>query len=259
MGNSYTREDSVDSGGRSGSSRRSSFLRRYNKSFKSRDSESLRGYSEDEATDSDRERPLEGDLGRRLTKQRTIEAALGGADEERKEAEQKRVEEDEESEEPPEELTEEQKETVKRTWKIIEESVAKVGVVLFMGLFETHPDVQEVFIPFRGLPMEEVQQSKELRAHALRVMGFMEKAVRRLDQPDKLVPLIQECGRNHCRYGAQVQHVELVGPEFIRAIRPALEGEWTPEVEMAWALLLQNIAYVMKEAMKEAIREGVKS
>ncbi|XP_042206135.1 leghemoglobin 49-like, partial [Homarus americanus] len=122
---------------------------------------------------------------------------------------------------------------------------------LLARLFETHPDVQEVFTPFRGLPMEEVQQSKELRSHALRVMGFVEKAVRRLDQPEKLVPLIQECGRNHCHYGAQVQHIELVGPQFLQAIKPALEDQWTEEVEVAWGLLMMNIAYVMKTAMKK--------
>ncbi|XP_064107702.1 cytoglobin-2-like [Macrobrachium nipponense] len=164
--------------------------------------------------------------------------------------------EEAERQKPPKMLTEAQKETIKRTWKIIETNVARVGVVTFIGLFETHPDVQEVFIPFRGLPMEEVQQSKELRSHALRVMGFVEKAVRRLEEPEKLVPLIQECGKNHCHYGAQIQHVELVGPEFLKAIQPALESEWTDEVEEAWDLLMKNIAYGMRLAMIEEIKKG---
>lgn len=85
MGNSYAREDSIDSNGRT--SRSSSLLRKYSKSFKWRDTEE------------------------------------GG----------ERAEQEGEAEEPPPQLTEEQREVVKRTWRVIEASVAKVGVVLFMG------------------------------------------------------------------------------------------------------------------------------
>ncbi|XP_069187274.1 cytoglobin-2 [Procambarus clarkii] len=236
MGNTYVREDSLESNGRA--SRSSSILRKYSKSLKCKDSE---GVSKAPSTDDPSE------AGEQKTKDSVERQDREGRGDMGEKNEQ-------EGEEPPSQLTEEQKETVKRTWKIIEASVAKVGVVLFMGLFETHPDVQEVFTPFRGLPMEQVQQSKELRAHALRVMGFVEKAVRRLDQPEKLVPLVQECGRNHCHYGAQVQHISLVGPQFLQAIRPALEDEWTEEVELAWDLLMKNIAYVMKRSMREEMK-----
>ena len=88
MGNTYGREDSFDSNGRT--SRSSSLLRKYSKSLKWR-----------EAEESSGER---------------AEQESGG-----------------EVEAPPPQLTEEQREVVKRTWKIIEASVAKVGVVLFMG------------------------------------------------------------------------------------------------------------------------------
>ncbi|XP_063889558.1 uncharacterized protein LOC135116183 [Scylla paramamosain] len=103
--------------------------------------------------------------------------------------------------------------------------------------------------------MEQVKQSKELRSHALRVMGFVEKAVRRLDHPEKLEPLIRECGRNHCHYGAQPHQIELVVPQFLQAIKPALEEEWTPEVEEAWCLLMRNIAFALKCAMLEAMKK----
>ncbi|XP_071526762.1 uncharacterized protein glob1 [Panulirus ornatus] len=241
MGNTYAREDSVESSGRS--SRSSSILRKYSKSLRCKDTESI---SKSSAVEDECNNECESD--RDGTETREKEEGEAEEEEEEEEEETSDVEKDGG---PPPQLTEEQKETLKRTWKIIETNVARVGVVLFMGLFETHPDVQEVFTPFRGLPMEEVQQSKELRSHALRVMGFVEKAVRRLDHPEKLTPLIRECGRNHCHYGAQAQHIELVGPQFLQAIKPALEDEWTEEVEAAWDLLMKNIAYAMKKAMIE--------
>ncbi|XP_064107892.1 uncharacterized protein LOC135216452 [Macrobrachium nipponense] len=149
MGNNYTREDSIESQGRQ--SRSSSILRRY-RSFRHKDSTSLsRCSTTEDQDDSEREATSTDNREEGEAREPPDLMAL----------------EEAERQKPPKMLTEAQKETIKRTWKIIETNVARVGVVTFIGLFETHPDVQEVFIPFRGLPMEEVQQSKELRSHAL--------------------------------------------------------------------------------------------
>ncbi|XP_066952305.1 uncharacterized protein [Macrobrachium rosenbergii] len=107
-------------------------------------------------------------------------------------------------------------------------------------------------MPFRGIALEDIKQSKQLRAHALRVMGFVNKAVARLDQPDKLVPLLSDCGKSHYYYGANISYIDFVGPQFIASIRPSLEEEerWNPEMEAAWELLFQHISFQMKTAMK---------
>ncbi|GFS68090.1 cytoglobin-2-like protein, partial [Nephila pilipes] len=75
-------------------------------------------------------------------------------------------------------------------------------------LFETHPDVQDVFMPFKGLSKEELRHSKELRAHGLRVMGFVQKVVARFDEPEKSEQLLRELGRNHVMYGAKMDYVD---------------------------------------------------
>ncbi|KAK3868931.1 hypothetical protein Pcinc_025725 [Petrolisthes cinctipes] len=88
-----------------------------------------------------------------------------------------------------------------------------------------------------------------------------EKAVRRLDQPDKLERLIRECGRNHCYYGAHPHQVQLVVPQFLQAVQPTLGDEWTGDVESAWSTLLHNVNYIMREAMfggGEEVEEGRK-
>ncbi|KAK8393555.1 hypothetical protein O3P69_006707 [Scylla paramamosain] len=48
---------------------------------------------------------------------------------------------------------------------------------------------------------------------------------------------------------------KLVVPQFLQAIKPALEEEWTPEVEEAWCLLMRNIAFALKCAMLEAMKK----
>ncbi|GFG36275.1 hypothetical protein Cfor_00807, partial [Coptotermes formosanus] len=75
-------------------------------------------------------------------------------------------------------------------------------------LFETHPDVQQVFMPFKGIELEDLKHSKQLRAHALRVMAFVQKAVARLYEPEKLETLLQELGKKHYSYGAKQKYVD---------------------------------------------------
>ncbi|XP_067009721.1 neuroglobin [Anabrus simplex] len=155
-----------------------------------------------------------------------------------------------EAESPPE-LSDQQKVLLRETWKELEDNIAKVGVITFISLFETHPDVQAVFMPFSGLPLDDLKQSKQLKAHALRVMAFVQKAVARLHEPEKLQNLLQELGKKHHHYGAKQQYVDLIGPQFIQAIQPSLEDRWTPELQQAWAQLFHYIAFFMKASMEE--------
>ena len=46
-------------------------------------------------------------------------------------------------------------------------------------------------------------------------MGFVQKAVARLDQPDKLGCLMNECGRKHHHYGAIPNYVDVSLFHFI--------------------------------------------
>uniref|UniRef100_T1IE76 Globin domain-containing protein n=1 Tax=Rhodnius prolixus TaxID=13249 RepID=T1IE76_RHOPR len=62
------------------------------------------------------------------------------------------------------------------------------------------------------------------------VMAFVQKAVARLHEPEKLDQLLKELGKKHYGYKAKAKYVDLVGPQFIQAIQPSLQNEWSPEV-----------------------------
>ncbi|XP_034241848.1 neuroglobin-like [Thrips palmi] len=163
-------------------------------------------------------------------------------------------EDDEEDAEPPPDLTDHEKELLTTSWKEIENNVAQVGVITFISLFETHPDVQEVFMPFNGIELEDLKHSKQLRAHALRVMAFVQKAVARLNEPEKLQTLVRDLGRKHVGYGAKRRYVDLIGPQFIQAIKPSLEPQWSDEMHEAWSRLFLHLSFVMKGSMLEEER-----
>ncbi|PVD26435.1 hypothetical protein C0Q70_14112 [Pomacea canaliculata] len=146
-------------------------------------------------------------------------------------------------------LTEEEKRILTESWEIIVHDVEKIGVVTFFGLFETHPDVQDIFIPFKGKKLEDLWTSTDLKSHVLRVMGTVEKCLARIHEPAKMESILHELGVKHLLLNIRVEYLDLIGPQFIKAVRPAMGDLWTPEVESAWANLFRLITHIMKEAM----------
>ncbi|CAG5129128.1 unnamed protein product, partial [Candidula unifasciata] len=117
-------------------------------------------------------------------------------------------------------------------------------------LFETHPEVQNVFVPFRGQTREVLQDSVQLKSHAVRVMGTVDKCLTRCQDPERIRQMLHELGARHVLYNARVDYMDLIGPQFILAIEPVIGEFWTPEVEQAWSDLFKYISYVMKGAMR---------
>ncbi|KAG5846921.1 neuroglobin-like [Anguilla anguilla] len=152
-------------------------------------------------------------------------------------------------------LSQEQIEMIKESWKVIQEDIAKVGIIMFVRLFETHPECKDVFFLFRDVEdLERLRTSKELRAHGLRVMSFIEKSVARLDQLERLDQLALDLGRGHYRYNAPPKYYGYVGVEFIRAVQPILKEKWTDELEEAWKALFLYVTRIMKKGYWEEER-----
>uniref|UniRef100_A0A8D3DX71 X globin n=1 Tax=Scophthalmus maximus TaxID=52904 RepID=A0A8D3DX71_SCOMX len=131
--------------------------------------------------------------------------------------------------------SEDQIQMIKESWRVIRDDIAKVGIIMFVRLFETHPECKDVFFLFRDVEdLERLRTSRELRAHGLRVMSFIEKSVARLDQLERLEALALELGKSHFHYNAPPKYYSYVGAEFICAVQPILKERWTAELEEAW-------------------------
>lgn len=150
-------------------------------------------------------------------------------------------------ERPP--FTDRQKQLVRETWKIVQADIAKVGVITFMRLFEKYPDVQDIFIPFKGQTLEELKNCDRLREHGLQVMRTVEKVIARLDEPRKMYTMLYELGQKHVMFNTKVDYMDLIGPQFILAIKPTIEDSWTIETEEAWSDFFKMVTFIMKEAM----------
>ncbi|TWW72239.1 x globin [Takifugu rubripes] len=147
---------------------------------------------------------------------------------------------------------EDQIQMIKDSWKVIRDDIAKVGIIMFVRLFETHPECKDVFFLFRDVEdLERLRSSRELRAHGLRVMSFIEKSVARLDQQDRLEALAVELGKGHYHYNAPPKYYSYVGAEFVCAVQPILKERWTSELEEAWKTLFQYVTGLMRRGYQE--------
>ena len=76
-------------------------------------------------------------------------------------------------------------------------------------MFETHPEVQDAFMSFRTLETSQLEYNTILRAHALRVMGTVDKCINRLDHRQKLQDLMTELGIRHKNYTVKMEYIDV--------------------------------------------------
>ncbi len=126
--------------------------------------------------------------------------------------------------------------------QLVQESFAKVAPIaetaaalFYQNLFDRDPALKPLF---RG---DMVEQGRKL-------MQMITAAVKGLDGLDSLVPVVQDLGRRHVKYGVRPQHYDTVGAALIDTLATGLGPMFTPEVRQAWVTVYGVLATTMKDA-----------
>jgi NAD(P)H-flavin reductase/hemoglobin-like flavoprotein len=85
-----------------------------------------------------------------------------------------------------------------------------------------------------------------------RLFRALTASVRTLDDPARSVPMMQQLGRDHRKYGVRAEHYELVGRALLASLARHLEGYWVPELEAAWVAAYEQMARTMIDGAREA-------
>uniref|UniRef100_A0AAY4C8A6 Globin domain-containing protein n=1 Tax=Denticeps clupeoides TaxID=299321 RepID=A0AAY4C8A6_9TELE len=159
-------------------------------------------------------------------------------------------------------LTAPQKELIKESWEHVQHDASKTGVIIFVRLFESHPECKNAFFNFREVQdLEMLRVSKELRIHGLRVMSFIEKSVARLNQPERLEQLAFDLGRKHYHYKSIPKYYMVGHPcllnmfDICRNPRQSSGGLSSWSSTLAQVCKLLKMIYLQFSAM---IRKGTK-
>jgi NAD(P)H-flavin reductase/hemoglobin-like flavoprotein len=126
-------------------------------------------------------------------------------------------------------------EILRTSFALVEPQAEEVGRHFYATLFGVAPETRDLF------PVNmEVQRSRLLRA--------LVHVVQMVDQPDELLPFLQQLGRDHRKFGVIAQHYDAVGTALLSALAHFAGEAWTDEVRTAWTDAYAQVAGAMREA-----------
>ena len=80
-------------------------------------------------------------------------------------------------------------------------------------LFETNPEIREIFPTFKRLKPEEIMNSRSLHLHAKRVMGALENAVLALNDAEVFTEYLMNLGERHLPWSVKMEHFDVCIPD----------------------------------------------
>ena len=137
-------------------------------------------------------------------------------------------------------LTLTQKTLVQESFAVVAPIADTAATLFYQRLFELDPSLKAMF---RG---DMAEQRKKL-------MQMLTAAVKGLDRIDQLVPVVQDLGRRHAKYGVADAHYDTVGAALLWTLEQGLGPVFTPETREAWTTVYGILASTMKQAASEAL------
>jgi NAD(P)H-flavin reductase/hemoglobin-like flavoprotein len=108
----------------------------------------------------------------------------------------------------------------------------------YSHLFLTHPEVRELF------PVSMAHQRD-------RLFAALGEVVAKVDDLEALVPILQQLGRDHRKFGTVAEHYPAVGASLLATLEH-FDDAWNPGLAADWTAAYELVAKVMIEAADEA-------
>jgi NAD(P)H-flavin reductase/hemoglobin-like flavoprotein len=128
---------------------------------------------------------------------------------------------------------------LKNSWALVAKAGDEVPLFFYSHLFLSHPEVREMF------PVSMAAQRDKL----VTALGAVVSNATQLDQ---VVPLLQQLGRDHRRFGAVAAHYSAVGASLLATLQHFLGAAWTSELAADWAEAYGLVATVMVQAAEDS-------
>ncbi|MFT5487124.1 MAG: hemoglobin-like flavoprotein, partial [Alphaproteobacteria bacterium] len=121
---------------------------------------------------------------------------------------------------------------VQQSFMRVEPISMVVARTFYERLFETNPEIRTLF-------------TGDMESQGERLMDMIGAAVAGLDDLEALVPVVQQLGARHRKYGVETSHYGAVAEALIWTLEQGLADAFTPEIRTAWV----NVYGVLAETM----------
>ena len=130
-------------------------------------------------------------------------------------------------------------ERLKRSFALVAQHGDQVPLYFYSTLFLTYPETRDMF------PVSMAAQRDKL----VTALGH---AVSHVDDLDKLVPFLQQLGRDHRKFAVVPEHYPAVGATLLATLEHFLGPDWTPELAADWQDAYNLVAKIMADAAQQA-------
>jgi len=111
----------------------------------------------------------------------------------------------------------------------------------YSHLFLSHPETRALF------PVSMAHQRD-------RLFAALGDVIARVDDLEGLVPILQQLGRDHRKFGTVAAHYPAVGASLLATLEH-FDDEWTPELAKSWSEAYDVVATVMIDAAEAAAEQ----
>jgi NAD(P)H-flavin reductase/hemoglobin-like flavoprotein len=132
---------------------------------------------------------------------------------------------------------------LKDSWHAVSAHGDQVPLFFYSSLFLMHPETRDLF------PASMATQRDRL----VRALG---KVISNVDELDSVVPVLQQLGRDHRKFGATPAHYPAVGKALLGTLEEFLGEHWTPELAADWTAAFGVVSKVMIDAAEAAAADS---
>lgn len=132
-------------------------------------------------------------------------------------------------------------ERLKRTWAQVAAFGDQVPLRFYSRLFLMAPDIRPMF------PLS-------MAAQRDRLVTALGHTVSHVDDLERVVPYLQQLGRDHRKFGVAPEHYGPVGEALLATLADFLGNEWGPDLAHDWAEAYQLVARTMVDAAEQSSR-----
>ena len=129
-------------------------------------------------------------------------------------------------------------EIVQKTFEKVLPISETAAELFYKRLFELNPSFKSLF---KG----------DMKKQGRMLMQMIDYAVKGLDEPDTILPTIQDLGRRHVGYGVKEEYYTTVGEALLWTLEQGLGADFTPEAKEAWTEAYKLLSGVMINAARE--------
>lgn len=138
-------------------------------------------------------------------------------------------------------MTPQQMDLVRRSFALVALQPDATAALFYRRLFEQAPELRPLFIG-------------DMRGQGQRLMQMIGAAVRLLDQPEALLPVLAQLGARHAGYGVQAGDYRSVGRALITTLEEGLGADFDHPTREAWVAMYALVSTTMMAAAGQVRR-----